>query len=120
MTNAPTPQPKGHPDVTSNVTSKAAAIRFFEENIGQMMHTEQVRASDGNRWEPGLRRVARKGARSFLLDNSTVEFTTAHRITEVTGTSVTVEYTTADDSAGDSAGDGVRVIHTTTYSVAPF
>lgn len=109
------------------MTSKAAAIRFFEENIGQMMHTEQVRAADGNRWEPGPRRVARKGARSFLLDSSTVEFTTAHRITTVTGTSVTVEYTTGtDDSTENSAddsggsGDGVRVIHTTTYSVAPF
>lgn len=97
--------------------SKAAAIRFLSEHIGCVFHTRQVRP-DGPVWEPGLRTLSRKGTQSFRLDESTVEFTPAHRVTQVTDTSVTVDFTT--DTGADTDAGGVRVVHTTTYTLAPF
>lgn len=93
--------------------SKAAAIRFFSDNVGRAVDTVQVRPDGTGRWEPGPRTVALRTARTFRLDESTVEFTAAHRVTEVTGTSVTVQWTAPTDDGDD------RVIHTTTYTLAP-
>lgn len=95
------------------MSSKAAAIRFFSDNVGRVVDTVQARPN-GTRWESGPRTVARKSARAFTLDGSTVEFTSNHRVTSVTDTSVTVEWrTSADDH------DSEQVIHTTTYTLVP-
>lgn len=92
--------------------SKAAAIRFLRDHVGRVFDTVQVRPGR-TPWEPGPRTLATKGAHRFTLGESTVEFTPSHRVSEVTGTSVTVEWTTG------TGGDGTELIHTTTYTLAP-
>jgi hypothetical protein len=88
--------------------SKAAALRFLDSHIGRVFETVQT-APGGRRWEPGPRTLARKGADTFTLDESTVRLSPHHTVTALTDTSVTVEW---------RDGDGA-LIHTTTYMVVP-
>lgn len=97
---------------------KAAAIRFFSDHIGCEFDIVQAH-TNGTSWRLAPRILHREGAQMFRLGGSTVEFTPAHRVIEVTDGSVTVELRT-DDSDGDGEGGGRRVVHTTTYSVVPF
>lgn len=85
--------------------SRAAAMRWFAQRVGQEVHTLQVHPS-GRTWVPGPRTVEPYGKVGFVLNDSHVRFTKGHEVHEVTDDRVVVEW--QDE-------DGVR-IHVTTYS----
>lgn len=90
--------------------SKAEAIRVLAANIGRTFDTNQER-HNGASWQPGARTLTRKGARTFRLGQSTVDFTSPeHTVTSVTATSVTVEFR-------DGTDEGAAMIHRTTYTL---
>ena len=86
--------------------TKAAYVRWLEDNAGALIDTVQVRP-DGSTWSPGERLLSRHGKR-FKLDNSiAIEPDKSVTVIAIDDSSVSLETKFSDG----------RVWHTTTYTV---
>jgi hypothetical protein len=89
----------------TNAPSKAGMRRWFAENVGRTVVTEQIRP-DGRTWTPGPRTIERQGRTKFALDGSVwIEPDANAEVTALTDREVTVVARFSDG----------RIWHATTY-----